>query len=214
MLVDIPDPAWTTSERARASFRLAVRLTACFVALLWAIELVDGALGLELGRFGVRPREIAGLPGILLAPLLHGGLAHLATNTVPLLVLAAGMLYLYPASSFKVIPAVYLGPGVAVWLLAKPSSVHVGASGLVYGLFTYIFIAGVIRRDRRAIAATLLVAFLYGSLVWGVFPHRPGVSWETHLAGVLIALALAVALRRLDVPPRKRYEWEGEAGEG
>ena len=210
MLVEIPDPAWTTSERARASFRLAARIALAFVVLLWAIELVDGALGLELARFGVRPRELAGLPGIVLAPLLHGGLAHLAANTVPLLVLGTGMLYLYPAASFKVIPAVYLAPGLAVWLLARPASVHVGASGLVYGLFTYIFVAGVIRRDRRAIAATLLVAFLYGSLVWGVLPHRPGVSWETHLAAALIALALAIALRHLDVPPRKRYEWEEE----
>jgi len=213
MLVEIPDPAWTTSERARASFRLAARIALTFVALIWAIQVIDGALGLGLGRFGVRPREMAGLPGILLAPLLHGGYAHLTTNTIPLLVLGTGMLYLYPGSAFKVIPAVYLGPGIAVWLLAKSSSVHVGASGLVYGLFAYIFAAGVIRRDRRAIAASLLVAFLYGSLVWGALPIKPGVSWETHLSAALIGLALAVALRRLDVPPRKRYDWENEEHE-
>jgi membrane associated rhomboid family serine protease len=168
MRVDIPDPAWTSSERARASFRLATRIALGFVALIWLIHALDWALDLELGRFGVRPRELAGLPGILLAPLLHGGFAHLATNSLPLLVLGTGMLYLYPSSSLKVLPAVYLGPGIAVWLFAKASSVHVGASGLVYGLVSYIFVAGAIRRDRRAIAASLLVAFLYGSTVWGV----------------------------------------------
>ena len=89
----------------------------------------------------------------------------------------------------------------------------VGASGLVYGLVSYIFVAGVIRRDRRAIAASLLVSFLYGSLVWGVLPIEPGVSWETHLAAALIGLALAIALRRLDIPPRKRYAWEDENDE-
>jgi membrane associated rhomboid family serine protease len=90
------------------------------------------------------------------------------------------------------------------------SSTHLGASGLVYGLVTYIFVAGLIRRDKRAIAASLLVCFLYGTLAWGVLPIQPGVSWETHLAAALISLALAIVLRRLDIPPRKRYAWEDE----
>ena len=121
-------------------------------------------------------------------------------------------LYLYPNSALKVIPAVYLGPGIAVWLFAR-ASVHVGASGLVYGLVSYIFVAGVIRRDTRAIAASLLVYFVYGTLAWGVLPINPGVSWETHLAAALIGLVLAIALRRLDIPPRKRYAWEDEKDE-
>jgi len=208
----IPDPAYTSSEQARANFRLAGKIALGFVALIWLIQLLNWGLDLELERFGVRPRQLAGLPGILLAPLLHGSFAHLATNSLPLLVLGTGMLYLYPSSALKVIPAVYLGPGSAVWLFAR-ASVHVGASGLVYGLVSYIFVAGVIRRDTRAIAASLLVSFLYGSLAWGVFPIEPGVSWETHLAAALIGLVLAIALRRLDIPPRKRYAWEDEKDE-
>jgi membrane associated rhomboid family serine protease len=108
-----------------------------------------------------------------------------------------------------VLPAVYLGTGVAVWLFARGSS-HVGASGLIYGLVSYIFVAGLIRRDRRAIAASLLVCFMYGALVWGVLPIESGVSWETHLAAALIGLMLAIALRRLDIPLRVRYTWENE----
>ena len=210
MQVHIPDPDYTSSEQARANFRLAVKIALGFVGLLWLIQWLNGGLDLELQRFGVRPRELAGLPGILLAPLLHGSFPHLVTNSLPLLVLGTGMMYLYPNSALKVLPAVYLGSGIAVWLFAKASSVHAGASGLVYGLVSYIFVAGVIRRDRRAIAASLLVCFLYGSLVWGVLPISPGVSWETHLAAALIGLALAIALRRLDIPPRKRYAWEDE----
>lgn len=213
MQIDIPDPAYTSSERARASFRLAVKIALCFVALVWLIQLLNSGLGLELGHFGVRPRELAGLPGILLAPLLHGGFPHLVANSLPLLVLGTGMLYLYPGAALKVIPAVYLGPGIAVWLFAKAGTSHAGASGLVYGLFSYIFISGLIRRDQRAIAASLLVCFLYGALVWGVLPIQPGVSWETHLAAALIGLALAIALRHLDIAPRKRYSWEDEGGE-
>jgi membrane associated rhomboid family serine protease len=212
MQIHIPDPAYTSSNRARANFRLAVKIALGFVALIWLIQLLNWGLDLELERFGVRPRELAGLPGILLAPLLHVGFAHLIANSLPLLVLGTGMLHLYPNSALKVIPAVYLGPGIAVWLFARPP-VHVGASGLVYGLVSYIFVGGLIRRDKRAIAASLLVCFLYGTLAWGVLPIEPGVSWETHLAAALIGLILAIALRRLDIPPRKRYAWEDEKDE-
>ena len=210
MQLHIPDPDYTSSERARANFRLAFKIALGFVALIWLIDILNWALDLELQRFGVRPRQFAGLPGILLAPLLHGGPVHLIANSLPLLVLGTGMLYLYPNSAVKVLPAVYLGPGIAVWLFAG-GGVHVGSSGLVYGLVTYIFVAGLIRLDRRAIAASLLVSFLYGSMVWGVLPIQPGVSWQTHLAAALIGLGMAIALRRLDIPPRKRYTWEDEA---
>jgi len=204
-----PDPTRADSERARANFRLAAKLSFGFVALIWLIELLNWALELSPGVFGVRPRQWAGLPGILLAPLMHSGFAHLIANTPPLLIAGTAMLYLYPASALRVLPAIYLGPGIAVWLFAR-GGVHLGASGLVYGLVSYIFFAGLIRRDRRAIAASMLVAFMYGALVWGILPIERGVSWETHLAAALIGVALAIALRRLDLPVRRRYSWEDE----
>ncbi len=209
MQIHRPDPAYTDSERARANFRLAVKIASCFVALLWAIALLNWALGLGPDDFGVRPRELAGLAGILFAPLVHAGIGHLIANSPPLLVLGTAMLYLYPNAALRVLPAVYLGPGIAVWLFAR-GGVHVGASGLIYGLVSYILVAGLIRRDRRAIAASLLVSFMYGTLAWGVLPIQPGVSWETHLAAASIGIALAIALRRLDIPPRHRYTWEDE----
>ena len=209
MQIHVPDPAYTGSVQALASFRLAIKIALGFVALIWLIQLLNWGLDLGLERFGVRPRQLGGLPGILVAPLLHSGFSHLTANSLPLLVLGAGILYLYPNSALKVIPAVYLGPGVAVWLVGR-ESVHVGASGLVYGLVSYVFVAGVIRRDRRAVAASLLVYFLYGTLAWGVFPIKPAISWETHLAAALIGLILAVFFRNLDIPPRKRYDWEDE----
>jgi membrane associated rhomboid family serine protease len=212
MQIATPDPTYTGSAQARANFRLAAKMAFGFVILIWLIQLWNSGLDLGLERFGVRPRELAGLPGILLAPLLHGGFAHLIANSLPLLVLVTGMLHLYPNSAVCVLPAVYLGPGIVVWLFAR-GSVHVGASGLVYGFASYIFVAGVIRRDKRAIAAALLVWFLYGSLVWGILPIEPGVSWETHLAAALVGVVLAIALRRLDIPPRTRYAWEDEQDE-
>jgi membrane associated rhomboid family serine protease len=212
MQLHIPDPAYTGSEQARANFRLAAKIALAFVALIWLIQLLSAGLDLELERFGIRPRQLAGLPGILLAPLLHGGFAHIVANSLPLLMLGTGILHLYPNSALRVLPAVYLGPGIAVWLFAR-GSVHLGASGLVYGLFSYIFVAGLIRRDKRAIAASLLVCFMYGALVWGFLPIDPKVSWETHLAAGLIGVVLAIALRRLDIPPQNRYAWEDEKDE-
>ena len=212
MEVHIPDPAYTGAEQARISFRLAIKIALGFVALLWFIQLLNYGLNLDLERFGVRPRVMSGLPGILLAPILHSGFGHLISNSVPLLVLVTVMLHLYPRSAVSVLPAVYLGPGMAVWLLGR-ASIHVGASGLVYGLVSYIFVAGVVRRDRRAIAAGLLVCFMYGSLVWGVLPLERAVSWETHLAAALIGVLMANMLRHIDSPPRKRYSWEDETDE-
>src|SRR6266404_5954597 len=209
MQIHIPDPAHTGSERSRANFRLAVKMALGFVALIWVIQLLDWALDLGPEDFGVRPRQLAGLPGIFFGPLVHGGFAHLLANSPPLLVLGTAMLYLYPSAALRVLPAVYLGTGVAVWLFARGSA-HVGASGLIYGLVSYIFVAGLIRRDRRAIAASLLGYFMYGALIWGLLPIEPGVSWETHLAAALIGIVLAIALRRRDIPPRVRYTWENE----
>jgi len=193
-----------------ANFKLAARIAIGFVALLWLIQLLDSGLDVSPEAFGVRPRQLAGLTGIVFAPLVHADFAHLFSNSLPLIVAGTAMLYLYPQSSLRVLPAIYFGPGAAVWLFARGSS-HLGASGLVYGLVAYIFVGGVIRRDRRAIAASLLVSFMYGALVWGVLPIRRGVSWETHLSAAVIGVVLAFALRHLDVPPRRRYSWEEEA---
>jgi MYXO-CTERM domain-containing protein len=207
MQVDTPHPSYTGSTRARAAFRLAVRIALAFVALLWAVQLLNWGLGLDVAPFGVKPRTVAGLAGLLSAPLVHSGFDHLIANTLPLAVLGVAMLHLYPRSSPIVLPAIWIGPGIVVWLFAR-GGIHVGASGLVYGLVAYVFAAGLIRRDRRAIAASMVVAFMYGASVWGVLPIQRDHSWETHLAAALIGLVLAVLLRRRDIPPRVRYDWE------
>lgn len=209
MHFDVPDPRYTHSVHSRALLVLAVRLSIGFVAVLWLIHLMNWGLDLDPRPFGVRPREWLGLIGIGAAPLVHGDFGHLVANSVPLLVLGAVMLFLYPHSTLRVLPAVYLGPGLLVWMFGR-DSVHFGASGLVYGLVSYVFVAGLLRRDRRAIAASLLVVFMYGSLAWGVLPIQPGVSWETHLSAAVIGVLMALILRKLDVPPRKRYAWEDE----
>jgi membrane associated rhomboid family serine protease len=212
MHFDVPDPRYTRSAHSHALLALAVRLSLGFVVLLWLIHLMNWGLELDPWPFGLRPREWSGLVGIVTAPLVHSDFAHLFANSVPLATVGAAMLFLYPRSALRVLPAVYLGPGVLVWLFGR-DSVHLGASGLVYGLVSYVFVAGLLRRDRRAIAASLLVVLMYGSLAWGVLPIQPGVSWETHLSAAVIGALLALALRKLDIPPRKRYAWEDQPTE-
>jgi membrane associated rhomboid family serine protease len=212
MHFDVPDPRYTGSVHSHALLALAVRLSIGFVVLLWLIHLMNWAADLDPWPFGVRPREWSGVLGVVTAPLVHSNFAHLLANSLPLATVGAAMLFLYPRSSLRVLPAVYLGPGVLVWVFGR-GSVHLGASGIVYGLVIYVFVAGLLRRDRRAIAASLLVAFMYGSLTWGVLPIEPGVSWETHLSAAAIGGVLALALRKVDVPPRKRYTWEDQVAE-
>lgn len=212
MRSEYPDPDHAAAAGALPRLRRSAWIAACFVGVLAAIHLVGLLPGLDLGRFGVHPRELSGLTGVLTAPLVHGDFAHLVSNALPLLLAGTGLLYLYPDSARYVLPAVWLGSGLLVWALAR-GAVHIGASGLVYGFVSYIFVAGLLRRDRRAWAASILVAFLYGTLVWGVLPIKSGVSWETHLAGAVIGVVLAFALRARDLPPRKRYSWEIEDAE-
>lgn len=210
MYADLRDTHQPDPLRARANFHVAVKLALAFVVLLWLVQVLLSGPGIDVGDFGVRPRDVMGLLGILTAPFVHGGYVHLIDNSVPLAVLGTAMLYLYPRSSRIVLPAVYLGPGIAVWLFAHPGSSHIGASGLVYGMFAYVLVAGLMRRDRRAVATALLVVFLYGTLVWGVLPIQPSMSWQTHMAAAIIGVTLALVLRDRDVPVRRSYSWENE----
>ena len=209
MHIHANDPLHAQSPQAKADFTASWILALAFVAVLGIVFMANEMLDLHLQRFGVEPRTVHGLFGVLAAPLLHADFMHLLSNALPLAIAGTAMLFLYPDASRIVLPAVYCGPGLAVWLFAR-DSIHIGASGLVYGLVTYVFMAGMIRRDRRAIAASMLVAFLYGALVWGVLPIKVGVSWETHLAAAVIAAVLALVLRDRDIPPRKQYSWEVE----
>ncbi|MBT8075635.1 MAG: rhomboid family intramembrane serine protease, partial [Gammaproteobacteria bacterium] len=172
-----PDPRFVSSPRARRSFNLALKIALSLVSLLWVILIIDSVLGLGLARFGLRPRDFEGLVGLFTAPLLHGGFEHLFSNTLPLLVSLTTILYLYPRAAMRVIPIIWLGSGLMGWFIGRPS-LHFGASGFVYGLLAYVFISGILRMDMRSVAVSVMVWFLYGSMIWGVLPIRPNMSWE------------------------------------
>ena len=210
MALGKPDPRYTHSSRARSSFRLALQSALVFVGILWAVFIIDTVFGLRLARFGLRPGSASGLIGIAAAPLLHGSFQHLLSNTLPLLVSMTAILYLYPTSSMRVIPLLWLGSGSIAWFIARAPSLHIGVSGLIYGLLAYVFMSGILRRDMRSVSVSLLVGFLYGSMIWGVLPIRPHMSWEMHLSGAMTGLLLAILYRRWDRVPLLRYEWEDD----
>ena len=193
--------------------RIAFVVALVFVLLLWMVKLVEYFGGLDFTQFGIYPRRVNGLVGILFAPFIHGSIAHLFANTPPIIVIGTMLLYGYPRAAKVLLPVVYLGVGVAVWLFAR-EAYHIGASGLAFGMLFFVITVGALRRERRTIALSLVVFFLYGGMILGVIPAEREVSFESHLSGALIGIVLAFLLRHRDPEaPRKQYSWEGEEEE-
>jgi membrane associated rhomboid family serine protease len=191
----------------KKKFITSLILPVGFVFLLWIIKISEIIFNLNFATFGILPGSIRGIPGILLAPLIHANIKHLFSNSLPILFLGTGIIYFYRNSSYKVFCLIYLGTGIFDWIFAR-KAYHIGASGIIYGLVTFLFFSGIIRRDTRAIALALLVTFLYGSLIWGVLPLDSGVSWESHLFGSIMGIFCAFLYKKSD--PAIKYDWENE----
>jgi membrane associated rhomboid family serine protease len=176
-----------------------------FRVLGWAAPavlamLVQWALRVDLAWLGIAPRRFLGLPGIALGPFVHADWGHLLSNLVPFILLVTSVLFFYPRVARPVLWVLYLGPGLGVWLFARPA-LHVGASGVVYACAAFLFFSGVFRNSLPSLVISVVVALLYGSLVAGIFPGQPGnVSWESHLVGGLVGAATAFVARRQTEP--------------
>lgn len=181
-----------------ATFQLltVLSLPMLVVVIVWLVFYFDVKFDLDLYTWGVYPRSWKALPGIFFAPLIHGSLSHLFNNSIPLYVLLAAVLYFYPVKAWQIFVGGWLLPGLFAWFIARPSF-HIGASGLVYALAAFIFLSGILRNNRYLLALSLLIAFLYGSLFFGMFPLEEAISWESHLGGGLTGLLLAVAHRKV-----------------
>jgi membrane associated rhomboid family serine protease len=202
----------------RKKFFLSILIPAIFVLLMWLIKAIEVLFDLELSGFGIYPLEARGIPGILLSPFIHSDLRHLFNNSLPLFLLATALFFFYSEVALKVFSWTYLLTGALVWLGGRQAW-HIGASGLVYGLASFLFFSGIIRRYFRLIALSLLIVFLYGEMVWGIFPGvYQDVSWESHMLGAFSGILLAVIYRK-EGPQKPVQEWEeeeeteGESGE-
>lgn len=182
-----------------------------FLLLMWWVKFAEWIFDFPLTFLGIHPLHWDGLPGILLSPFIHGDWKHLAANSVPLLVLGAALYFFYRNMATKIFFLILLITGVWVWLGAR-DSYHIGASGVIYGLSTFLLLSGFIRKETRLMALSLVVVFLYGSFVWGIFPQffpEKNISWEGHLSGMIAGVVLAIFYRN-EGPQRRKYSWELE----
>ncbi|MDJ0535117.1 MAG: rhomboid family intramembrane serine protease [Xenococcaceae cyanobacterium MO_207.B15] len=167
------------------------------IAVFWVIEIVDFLIfDGQLDRFGIRPHSISGLRGLVFAPFLHGGFPHLIANTIPFITLG-WLTMIQETSDFylvSIITAIVGGAGV--WLLGSPNSIHIGASILIYGYLGFLLLRGYFQKNLPSIILSIVVFFLYGGLIFGIFPSRIGVSWEGHLFGFLGGAIAAWAISR------------------
>ena len=188
-------------DHMRVFFGRTAALVA-FVALLWAVQVVNWIFGYGLNpAFGLIPRHVSGLDGVIAMPLLHGSFAHLMANTPPLLVMG-GLLVATTTRALLPVNAVVIGLGGGlVWLFGS-SAIHIGASGLVFGWYGFLVARGLVDRSPITLGAALVVGVLYGSLLWGVFPGQPSVSWEAHLFGAIAGAGAAFLIRTHVHAPR------------
>lgn len=175
---------------------------------IWMVYYAELRLGINLNDWGVYPRTLKGLRGIAASPWIHGSLGHLYNNSIPLVVLTAALFYFYRDIAWKTIIFGILISGLITWSIGR-TSYHVGASGLIYVLASFIFFKGIFTRYYRLVALSLVVVFVYGGMLWYIFPVRDGVSWEGHLGGFLTGLFLALVLKT-PVPKPVKYPWESE----
>ena len=163
------------------------------VSVLALIFFMEDTGVISWRQFGIRPRELKGLVGIISSPFLHGSLEHLFNNSIPLLILGWAIIYFYRELAMKTVAWIILLGGAWVWLSARADTNHIGASGLIYGLASFLFLSGILRKHTPLIALSLFVVFEYGSMVWGILPIKEHISWEGHLWGSVAGIVMAGA---------------------
>jgi len=188
-------------------FKRGIYLTLAFILLLWVIKSIEWAEGWDFGYYGILPRNLKGSIGIITGPLIHGDLLHLISNTFPLLILGLGLFYFYHRIALEVFFWIYLATGFWVWVIGR-EAYHIGASGIVYGLMMFIFWGGVLRKNPRSLAVSMIIFFLYGYMIYGLFPGDENVSWESHLMGSIAGIFLAIYFKKVPIYiGEKEHSW-------
>lgn len=158
--------------------------------LIWAVFLVEFTFQISFAEYGIIPRNLIGLRGIVLAPFIHGNFVHLSSNTIPFLVLSLLLFSFYYENAYKVLFWSILLSGLIVWIFGRPA-IHIGMSGVIYAFATFLIFAGFYKSNFFSIVLSLAIAFAYGSLVWGLIPDKFYISYEAHIGGAIVGVILA-----------------------
>jgi membrane associated rhomboid family serine protease len=196
----------------RKKMLLSMLIPGVFVFVMWLVKIIEVLFDLDLSNFGIYPLSLEGLPGILFSPFIHANFGHLFNNSLPLFFLGTALFYFYSEIAVKVSLWTYFLTGILVWFAGR-NAWHIGASGLIYGFASFLFFSGIIRKYFRLVALSLLIVFLYGSMVWGIFPNiYREVSWESHMLGFISGIVLAVWYGK-EGPQAPVYDWMEEEEE-
>ena len=167
-----------------------------FAAIMWLLFLFEAFTPFDFGFLGLYPRHFSGLIGIITSPLIHGSLHHIISNTIPFIFLGTMLFLFYSKIAMRVFIQCYVFTGLLVWIFGR-EFYHIGASGVIYGLAFFHIFYGFFRKDFKSLAISIFVVLLYGGLIYGVFPMRQGVSWESHMFGALIGIGTAYNFRNI-----------------
>jgi membrane associated rhomboid family serine protease len=177
-----------------------------FIFSIWFVYWIEIQFSLNFTKAGILPRNLSGLKGVFLSPFIHSDTNHLFNNSIPLFVLISFLIYFYRTVYFKVLFFGGFLSGLLTWVIAR-EAYHIGASGIVYLVFSFVFFSGIIKKQFQLVAVSLIVIFLYGSMVWYVFPIKDGISWEGHLSGLLVGLIFAFLFKQKGIV-KEQYEFK------
>ena len=177
-----------------------------FLLIMWSVKIFEILYNISYIDLGVFPRSFKGLKGVFFSPFIHKDLGHLINNSMPILVLGSSLIYFYPRIKFRLVVWLYFTCGILLWGIGR-SSFHIGASGFIYALASFIFFSGLMKKNKRLSALSLAVVFIYGSMFWGLLPTHENVSWEGHLSGLIAGLIIAFFFKDLG-PKKDVYQWE------
>ena len=177
-----------------------------FLLIMWGVKIIEYNFELSFACFGVFPQSLSGLKGILLSPFIHKDFTHLINNSYPILILGGILFSIYRKIALQLFMWLFFIAGFWLWIIGRPSF-HIGASGIIYALASFLLVSGIVQKNPRLSAISMLVIFLYGSMIWGLLPTKEPISWEGHLAGFLAGILVAIFYRK-EGPKRKKYQWE------
>ena len=172
------------------------------------IKISETVLGIHFTQYGVLPRNFSGLIGIVTSPLIHADFSHLIANSTSFLILATALFFFYRKVALEIFILNYFMAGIFLWLGGR-EAYHIGASGVIYGLAAFLLFSGLLKKDMRLLTISLIVVFLYGSMIWGIFPIEPGISWDGHLMGAASGTILALLFYKQG-PPVQAFEEEND----